>query len=203
MTKDLLSEVLSSPNSVGIAALVSIRPRTQKELAELAGVSVPDVLKHLKRLQQLGLVQVYNLDSREFSVRKVYGARGMLIGDFSRPDISAVRLLRKPETEVPAGDPLRHLESIAEDLILQRRRVREQVRRLGRMIDDLLQDQARLSRVAEAAGGGIDGRVVLETVFAEESLSEAERALRRNYGLKGGRRSIDRVLSESTKNAKK
>ena len=86
MAKDVLSEILSSPNSLGIAALVSIRPRTQSELAELSGVSVPAVLKHLKRLEALGLVQENKLtkdDRRIFAVRGVYCSREFLVGDFS------------------------------------------------------------------------------------------------------------------------
>jgi DNA-binding Lrp family transcriptional regulator len=203
MPTDLLSEILSSPNSLGIAALVSIRPRTQSELAELTGVSVPGVLKHLKRLEKLGLVQQSTLDSRLFRVRRVYTSRGISVGDFSRGDIRVVRLLRNPEAGPPSGDSMRTLESLAEDLIIQRRRIREQVRKLSRMIDDLLEDQARISRTAEETGRGVDERLILGTIFTEESVSDAERVLARHYGLKGGRRSIERVLAESRKIAKK
>jgi predicted transcriptional regulator len=203
MPDDLLSEILSSPNSLGIAALISIRPRTQSELAELTGVSVPGVLRHLKRLVKLGLIEQSRLDSRLFRARRVYSSKGMSVGDFSRADLRVVRLLRKPETGGSPGNSITTLESLAEELILQRRRIREQVRKLGRMIDDLLDDQARMSKTTEEAGRGTDERLILGAIFTEESVGDAERVLVRHYGLKGGRRSIERVLAESRKIAKK
>ena len=71
------------------------------------------------------------------------------------------------------------------------------------MIDDMLEDQARLTKVAEVTGRGLPDRLILETIFTEESLAEGERVLARHYGLKEGRRSIDGVLAESRKIAKK
>ena len=188
---------------MGIAALVSIRPRTQSELAELTGVSLPGVLKHLKRLEMLGLVQEKKLDRHMFTARKVYTARRTTIGDFSEPDLRVVRLLHEPGVAEPQGGESLNLESQAEDLILQERRVREQVKKLGRMIDGLLADRSRLAATAGTTGLGFDDRLILQVLFTEESASDGERVLIRHFGLKGGRRSIDRVLAESRKIAKK
>jgi len=188
---------------VGIAALVSMRPRTQSELVELTGVSLPGVLKHLKRLEKLGLVQEKKLGRHVFTARKVYTARRTTIGDFSEPDLRVVRILHEPSVPVPQGGEFLDLESQAEDLILQERRVREQVKKLGRMIDGLLADRSRLAATAGTTRLGFDDRLILQILFSEESPSDGERVLFRHFGLKGGRRSIDRVLAESRKIAKK
>jgi len=203
LAQDTLSEVLSSPNSLGIAALVSVRPRTQSELVELTGVSLPGVLKHLKRLEKLGLVQEKKLGHNLFAARKVYLAKGMTIGDFSQADLRVVRLHHGPEIAVPQAREVTNLEFLAEDLILQERRVREQVRKLGRMIDGLLEDRSRLKAMTGTTGLGFDERLILQILFSEENVDDGERVLLRHFGLKGGRRSIDRVMAESKKIAKK
>lgn len=203
MGSDVLAEILSSPNSLGIAALVSVRPRTQSELAELTGVSVPAVLMHLRRLRRLGLIRENKINNKLLGVRRVYTANGILVGDFSQADLKVVKLHKKPEFALRHENPIKHLEALAEDLLLQKRRIREQVRRIGRMIDDMLEDQARLSSIAAAAGRGIGERLILETVFSEEDPVEGERILVRHYGLKGGRRSIDRLMTETLRFAQK
>ena len=203
MPADALSEVLSSPNSLGIATLVSIRPRTQSELSEITGISVPAVLKHLRRLRDLGLVKENRVNSDLLGVRRVYTASGVLVGDYSLRDLRVVKVMEKPGGPIPEGDTASLMEELAEELMVQRRRVRDQVRRLDRMTEDLLEDQARLSRMAEMWGDEIGARLILETIFTEEDLREGEKVLTRHYGLKGGRRSIDRVMAETRRFANK
>lgn len=203
MAKDVIGEVLSSPTSIRIASLVSARPRTQSELAELTGVSVPAVLKHLRRLEEHGLVMAEKVNDPSITARRVYLARGQLIGDYSTPGMRVVRAWGGLLPGQSSGMSLQELESLAEDALFQKGRIREQVRKMGRLIDNLLENQAKLAQVVNASKMSLGERLVLQVIFTEEDIKEVERILSRHYGLPQSRRSIDRVILEAKRLAKK
>ncbi len=196
--------VLSSRTRVKIAHLVSIRPRTLSELADLTGISVQAVLKHLAKLEGQGLVQEAKVRTGRMSVRKVYAPKGYLLGDYSTPGLSVVRFTDRSSSGArPRPNGRADLEGMAEDMMFMRRRVKEEARRLGRMIDDLAVEQARLAEALESMGLDDDERLILEALFTEESVEQGRKLISKHYGLKDGTMSIDRALSKATKNARK
>lgn len=210
MTRDLLPEVVSSRARLRIAALVSARPRSLAELAAATGISVQGVLKHLTKLEELGLVEEENLRSPALAVRKVYTAKGVKLGDYSAEDLTLVKLSENPSAlaENPsalAEEPDRpfDLEYLAEEAILRRRRIQDQTRRLGRMIDDLVEDESRLRVALESMDLSDTERLILRVLFTEESLEEGERVLLEHFGLRDGKRSIEKALSKARRQTEK
>ena len=203
MGSDIVSKVISSRSRLKIADLLSIRPRTLKELAELTGISVPGVLKHLSKLRMLGLLQQRKVSGGVLQARTIYSIRGAHIGDFSVGDLTVVKLTQGKPGEPKSRDPIAEIQSLAEDSIVQRRRIREQSRRLGRLIDDLVQNEGRLSALVESLQVNDNEKILLLAAFTEETMEEAEKSLSRHHGLIDPRKSIDRALANAKRNAKR
>ncbi|MGD0476606.1 MAG: helix-turn-helix domain-containing protein [Nitrososphaerales archaeon] len=203
MARDPLPEVISSRTRLKVADLISTRPRTLGELAAATGISIQGVLKHLKKLEELGLVEETSVRSPDLAVRKVYAAKGTRLGDFSTGDLTLVKLSGKPSAPVEEPDRPLDLEYLAEEAILQRRRVRDQARRLGRMIDDLVEDESRIKVALESMDLSDTERLILQVLFTEESLEEGERVLLEHFGLQDGKRSIEKALSKARHHIKK
>ena len=203
MTRDPLPEVISSRTRLKVADLVSTRPRTLGELAAATGISIQGVLKHLKKLEELGLVEEKSVRSPGLAVRKVYAAKGTRLGDFSAGDLTLVKLSRK--SFAPAEEPDRRfdLDYLAEEAILRRRRIRDQTRRLGRMIDDLADDESRMNVALESMDLSDTERLILQVLFTEESFEEGERVLLEHFGLQDGKKSIEKALSKARHQVKK
>jgi len=198
VTHDLLSEVISSRTRLKVADLISTRPRSLGELAVATGISIQGVLKHLKRLEELGLVEEKSVRSPSFTVRKIYGAKGIRVGDFSAGNLTLVKLSEKPSrTEKPDGNL--DLDYLAEEAILRRRRIRDQTRRLGRMIDDLVDDESRIKVALEAMDLNDTERLIIQVLFTEESLEEGKRVLLEHFGLQDGKKSIEKALDKARK----
>ena len=203
MARDLLPEVVSSRTKLRVADLVSTRPRTLGELAAATGISIQGVLKHLKKLEGLGLVEEKSVRGPDLTARKVYAAKGARLGDFSAGDLMLVKLSRKPSAPAEEPDRPLDLEYLAEEAILRRRRIRDQARRLGRMIDDLVEDESRIEVALESMDLSDTERLILRVLFTEESLREGERVLLEHFGLQDGKRSIEKALSKARHQIKK
>lgn len=188
--------LVSSKPRLRIAALLSTRPRTLKELADLTGISVQGVLKHLDRIKETGILAEMKVKGGELGVRKVYYLKGVHIGDFSYGDLMVVK-----ETAVPARPSgqrasLQALEGLSEDILVQRVRIREESRRLGKMIDRLVGDETAVRAMIDSMRLRDDEKLVLLSVFTEENLEEAEKALSDHFGVIDARRSIDSALEK-------
>ena len=203
MTRDPLLEVVSSRTRLKVADLVSTRPRTLGELAVATGISIQGVLKHLKKLEGLGLVEEKRIKSPVLAVRKVYAVKGARLGDFSVGDLTLVKLSGKPSALLGEPDRRLDLEYLAEEAILRRRRVRDQARRLGRMIDDLVEDESRIKTALESMDLSDTDRLILQVLFAEESLEEGERVLSVHFGLQDGKKSVEKALRKARHQSKK
>ncbi|QQG48964.1 MAG: winged helix-turn-helix transcriptional regulator [archaeon] len=203
MRPDQIHEVLSSQTRLKIAGLVARRPRTLKELSDLTGVSVQGVLKHIAKLKALGLVAERKIDGVGVSVHKVYTSTEMKVVDHSAGDLFAVKLVRSRPLGLLPEDPLPELEALAEQDLIQRRRIREQARRLGRMIDEAVSVDARIEGIVE--GLDLDGasELMIKTLLTEGSLEEAGEVLRKSFGAKSGRRSIEKAIAAARSSAKK
>lgn len=193
MNPDALNEILSSNPRLRIADALSVRPRTLGELASITGISVQGVLRHLKRLAQLGFVEERKLPVRTLKARAVYAAKSESVGDYSTSTLTIVKSTENlsSQTSRRGSDP----ERTAGEILLLRRRVRDQARRLGRMIDEVVEEQEALRATLDGMKLGPEERLVLEVVLTEETLTDGLRVLSRYYGIKD-RRSIDKALSK-------
>ena len=193
MNRETLDEILSSRVRLSIEDAIAVRPRTLMELASVTGISVQGVLKHLRRLSDLGLVEERSLP-KSLKARKLYAAKGHLVGDYSTDGLTVV----KPTELIPRPNPhgAGDIESRAGEMIILRRRVKDQAKRLGRMIDELVDEREALK--AELDGLQVDPteRLVLEVLMTEETVQEGARVLQRYYGIED-RRPIDKALAEA------
>lgn len=199
MSLKVREEVVSSEVRLKMADLISVRPRTLRELKALTGLrTVPGVLKHLSKLKEMRLVKEEDLAGGALSSRKVYSVdRGAHVRDFSYRDFTVVKLSTEHGQAARSDRPVDELESLATDALIQRRRIREQARRLGRMIDDLVSTEARIGDIARAVGANDEERLLLQIAFTEESLEDAEAALRRQHGVANGRRALEKAISKA------
>jgi predicted transcriptional regulator len=197
MARDLLPDVISSRTRLKVADLVSTRPRTLGELAAATGVSIQGVLKHLRKLEELGLVEEKSISSPLLAVRKVYAAKGTRLRDFSAGGLTMVKLSGSPLALGEKPDRPLDLEYLAEEAILQKRRVRDQTRRLGRIIDAFVEDESRIKVALELMDLSDTERLILQVLFTEESLEEGRRVLLEYFGLQDSKKSIEKALSKA------
>lgn len=203
MNPEDLEKVLSPKARLEIASLVSVRPRTLSELSRLTGMTVQGVLKHLSRLEKLGLVGQTRVKAEELRVRKVYSIKETRIGDFSDRDFVIVRATKRPEPPADSGASVEELESLSADALVQKRRVKDEVRRLGRTIDELMALEARIGTIVRALPLADEERLLLYAAFTEDSLEDAEKTLREHYRLREPRRALEKALSSARKLGKK
>ncbi len=203
MSSSPIEGVVSSKARLRIADLLSVRPRTLREMADLTGMSVQGVLKHLDKLSKLGLVSEKRIVGGSIPVKKLYFMRGLRVGDFSQGDLTIVKMSRSQERAAKTDDAVADLESLASDAIVQRRRIRDQARKLGRTIDEFVDTEARIDAIIKGLEVKDDERLLVQTAFTEESLDEAERALRQHHGLRDSKRALEKALARARKVGKK
>ena len=202
MGPDEIGEVLSSRVRLKIAGAIAVRPRTLNELSDLTGISVQGVLRHLRRLEELGLVEERKLVANTPKARRVYASKSTSLGDYSSGELTLVKASAKQGVTARGSQDAADIEQLAVELLTRRRRVMDEARRLGRMIDDLAEDQEALRAHLDAAQLNPEERLILEVVFTEETLEDGARALARYYGL-GDRRSIDKALAKAKRSVDK
>ena len=203
MSLETISQVTSSKSTLMIADLVSTRPRTLAELSDLAGISIQGVLKHLKKLEKLGLAKGRDVRGSELRVRRLYSPGKEKVGDFSVGDLAVVRLSSGRSAGSISARSVEGLEALAEDAIVQRARIGEQARKLGRMIDDLVGLEASLAGTLESLKLGADEELVLHTYFTEVTPEGAVKTLSKYYGLSDARKAIARAMAKVSRAAKK
>ena len=202
MEHEDVEELFSSKTRLAIERLISVRPRTLGELAELTGISIQAVLKHLSKLESMGLVEERRLTGAGLSVKKVYAPKSYVLGDYSTPDLTIAKFSKTGRESPPVREQRADLESMAEEAILLRSRVKDEARRLGRLIDELAEEQQRISEALLSMDLEEEERLVLEVLFTEDSEEKGAKLLAKHYGIKDGRRSIDRALSKANRNAR-
>ena len=194
--------MLSSSVRLKIADALSQRPRTLRELAFLTGISVQGVLRHLRRLEALGLVEEQRLSARVPRARRVYASRGEMIEDYSSGGLTVAKVVEgRPDsrrTQKPATD----LEDMSAEVLLLRRRVKDETKRLGRLIDEVAEGQGELEAALASMPLSEDERLILEVILTEETKEDGVRALSRFYGIED-RRSIDKALAKARRDVGK
>ena len=203
MNQKALEEVISSRPRLQIATLISVRPRTLRELAKLTKMTVQGVLKHLAKLEELGVVSETKVEAGELHVRKVYSAKGVRIGDFSDRDLTIIKVTEWPESRSKSEDSVKDLESLAADVLVQKTRIRDQARRLSRNIDELMTLETRISALVRDLPMSDEDRLLLYAAFTEESLEDAERSLQEHYRLKEPREALQKAITKAKKLGRK
>jgi DNA-binding transcriptional regulator GbsR (MarR family) len=191
-----INEILVQGARLKIADAVSLRPRTLTELADITGISIQGVIKHLKRLAQLGLVEERKAPGSVTKARRVYVARGASVGDYSSRDLAIVKLSKANRPEKRRHAKSQDLESLAADVLFQRRRIRDEARKLGKMIDRLVEEEELLNGALEAGPFTDDERLILLSLLTEETIEDGVRVLSKYYGVED-RRSIDKALTKA------
>ena len=194
MNQEALSEVLSSRARLKIVDALSIRPRTLGELSATTGISVQGVLRHLRRLGELGLVEERKLVPRTPKARRVYASKSTAFGDYSAGDLTVVKSTEKLPSQ--GHQRLQDLEKVAGEILLHRRRVGERARRLGELIDGVVTEQEELEAALEGARLTAEEKLMLRVILTEETLEDGARVLSRFYGV-DDRRSIDKALAKA------
>jgi len=178
-----------------IAAAVSLRPRTLGELSALTGISVQGVIRHLRMLGQLGLVEERKVSASAPKARRVYAAKATNLADYSIPGLTVVKATERIPPRQDIQLP-KNLEMMSGGLLIQRRRIVEEAKKLGRMIDELSDEQETLTASLVALDLSNMQRLILQVLLTEETRAEGERVLSRYYGIED-RRSIDEALARA------
>src|SRR2546427_9045565 len=184
-----------------IGQLISTRPRTLRELAERTGISIQGVLKHLEKLKKMGLIEQRTLSRPKYlAVRKAYSLKGSNLGDFSRGSLMIVNLsAEREEEELGAKDVYADLNGMAEELLIQGRRIKDQARRLQRMIDEFSATEWRLKRSVESLDLDPEEKLIAETVFTEDTMESAATVLSKFYGCRSPDQAIKDVVAKVKK----
>jgi predicted transcriptional regulator len=195
MNPDIFSEVVSSRARLRIADALSQRPRTLGELSSLTGISVQGVLRHLRMLEEVGLVEERKVARGAPKVRRVYTARGTSLSDYSLPGLTVVKATERvpPRREAPVP---KDLERASGELLIQRRRIADETKKLGRMIDEFVDERESLAAALDGLPLTETQKLVLGVLLTEETRADGEMVLSRYYGIED-RRSIDEALARA------
>ena len=185
-----IEEIASSRTRLTIASLLSSRPRTLGELAQVTGMSVQGVLKHLKKLAESGILKEWNMPrGAHLRPRKLYFIEGRKVADYSQNDVLVATLggPRMAETgsaaRAPADrDTYEELEGLAQDVMILRRRVRELSRKTSRMVEEVVDAESRITALIGALDLTEEERQIAYLIFTEDEREGARAILREHYG---------------------
>ncbi len=193
-----IDDIVSSKARMKIASIISIRPRTLGELADTTGISVQGVLKHLARLRKSGLLTESELrDGKYLKYRKVYSIERRRIVDVSEGDLIVAYISK--EFNLQEGmirTTYEELETVADDMIIARRRVRDTIKRLERLIEELSYSQERLMTITRSIGLDREEEQIARILFTEDSMDDTKKTLSRYYGLKDAEGSVRKVIQK-------
>jgi len=179
-----IEEIASSRARLKISSLISSRPRTLGELAQVTGISIQGVLKHLKKLEGEGVVKEWSMPSGKYlRPRKLYYMESHKVADFSQGDLLVASLGRVTEHELGPRDKVYdELDRLAQDIIMQERRVRELSRRMLRMIDEVVDSESRIGALIASTEMAADERQVAHLIFGDDGPERARKILSEHYG---------------------
>ncbi len=181
-----------------ISSLVSIRPRTLGELADTTRISVQGVLKHLARLRKSGLLTESELrDGKYLKYRKVYSIERRRIVDVSQGDLMVAYISKEFNLqEGRVRTAYEELETVADDAIIARRRIRDTIKKLERLIEELSYSQQRLMTITRTIGLDREEEQIARILFTEDGIDDTKKILSRYYGLKDAEVSVRRVIQK-------
>ncbi len=197
-----IEEIASSRARLTIASLLSSRPRTLSELAEVTGMSVQGVLKHLKKLADSGIVKEWNMPRGEhLRPRKLYFIESRKVADYSQNDVLVATLGGARLTEVGSAsstpstrNAYEELDGLAEDVMILRRRVRELSRKTSRMVDEVVDAESRVTALLGALDLTGEERQIAYLIFTEDEPDRARAILKEHYGCPDPEAAINDVV---------
>jgi predicted transcriptional regulator len=204
-TESYLEQIVSSGPRLTIAALLSQRPRCLQELSAKTGISIQGVLKHIAKLQGMGLVQWTTLEAGVYlRPRKLYFIRGKRIDGVSREGLILAHLSNQPEVSgARPKDVYNELEGFAEEVLFLRRRISEQSRKLERMLDELAMNEFALNSIVAGLSLTEEERQVAMIIFTESSLDDRKSVLSEYYGCVNSAEAVKAVESTLKKRGAK
>jgi predicted transcriptional regulator len=197
-----IEEIASSRARLTIASLLSSRPRTLGELAAVTGMSVQGVLKHLKKLADAGILKEWTMPrGRHLRPRKLYFIVSRKVADYSQNDVLVATLggVRPVELSQEAGasgarKAYEELDSLAQDVIILRRRVRELARKTSRMVDEVVDSESRITALIGALDLTEEEKQIAYLIFGEDGPDRARAILREHYGCSDPEAAINDVV---------
>ena len=197
-----IEDIASSRARLTIASLLSSRPRTLGELAEVTGMSVQGVLKHLRKLHEAGILKEWNMPrGGHLRQRKLYFIESRKVADYSQNDVLVATLgeATPAETGPVAGpsqgrDTYEELDSLAQDVMILRRRVRELSRKTSRMVDQVVDAESRITALIGALDLTEEERQIAYLIFGDDEPERARAILREHYGCDDPDAAISDVL---------
>lgn len=179
-----VSDLSTSTVRLKIANILSTRPATLSELADATGISVQGVLKHLKKLADVGILEEKEMRGGKYlRGRKLYHLNGRKVADYSEGDLLVATLGRASEEgPVRVKDAYQELDWLAQDIVILRRRARELSQRMRRMLDEVTEDESRMGALIEGLDLSQEEQQIAYLIFAEHTPENARKTLRDHYG---------------------
>jgi len=179
-----IEELATSRMRLKIANLLSSRPATLSELSALTDMSVPGVLKHLKKIADQGILKEEGMKGgRYLKQRKLYSIERRKVADYSEGEllVAAVGVsMKEPPRRVK--DPYDELDWLAKDIIILRRRARELSHRMQRVLEEVTEDESRISALVEGLSLAPDEKQIAYLIFTEDTPERVAGVLRDHYG---------------------
>jgi predicted transcriptional regulator len=197
-----IESVASSRVRMSIALLLTVRPRTLTELAELTGVSIQGVLKHTKRLERDGLLAETALPKGRYLRRRKLYSMNRGVEGFSREDL-LVAAFTPSAPEERANEAAARLseysllESLSEEVIFSRSSLRESVNRMERAISRVAESQSMLNEsISEQRSLTDEEKHIAYLYFTEDTKSRVEDVLKTHFGCSDPEAALDDVLAK-------
>ena len=179
-----IEALASSGIRLKIASLLSSRPATLSELAELTGISVQGVLKHLHKIDEGGLLKEESMKgARYLRQRKLYSIEKRKVADYSEGDF-LLAALGSQTTFIPeeTKGAYEELDWFAQDILILRRRAKDLSHRLRRVLEEVTENEARIGGLLAGLRLEPEERQIAYLIFTEDSPERAKAILRDHYG---------------------
>ena len=153
----------------------------------------------MRILERLGLVEERKVTASAPKARRVYAAKGAILEDYSSGNLTVAKLVEKRQEDLRYQRQGGGLEGMAAEVLILRRRVKEEAKKIGRMMEEAAQGQEELEAALSRVPLSEEERLILEVILTEETVEGGVRALSRFYGIED-RRSIDEALAKARRN---
>ncbi len=179
-----IEELASSRARLKIANLLSSRPATLSELSAITDISVQGVLKHLKKIDDLGILKEENMKGGKYlRQRKLYSLQRRRVADYSEGElIVATTGLAAKEPTQKVRNPFEELDWLAKDIIILKRRARELSHRMQRVLEEVTEDEGRISALVDGLSLAPDEKQIAYLIFTEDRPERVAAILRDYYG---------------------
>ena len=184
-----IEDIASSRVRLTLSGLLSSRPRTLTELSEATGISVQAVLKHLGKLDDLGILTERNMPKGKYlRPRKLYFIKSRKVADYSQDDVLVATLggANAPRAATERFGEKRsayeELDELAQDIIMLKRRVRDLSRKTIKIVDEVVDTESRITSLLGSLDLTDEERQIAYLIFTEDEPERVRAILRDHYG---------------------